>query len=41
MPYITQIIDFIDNHHFAPLDIRKTVEHLSWKIQMERVIDEA
>ena len=38
---IAQVIDFIDNYHFEPLDIRKTVEHLSWKIQMERVIDEA
>ena len=38
---ITQIIGFIDSHHFEPLDIRKTVEHLTWKIQMERVIDEA
>lgn len=38
---IQQIIDFVDTHHFMPSDIRKTVEHLSWKIQMKRVIDEA
>ena len=35
-----QILDFIDNHHFVPGDIRKTVEHLSWKIQMKQVVDQ-
>ena len=38
---IQQILDFLDQHHFEPSEIRKTVEHLSWKIQMKRVIDEA
>ncbi len=38
---IRQILDFIDQHHFQPQEIRKTVEHLSWKIQMKHVIDEA
>lgn len=38
---IQQILDFIDNHHYNPEEIRKTVENLSWKIQMQRVIDEA
>ena len=38
---IQQILDFIDQHRFSPMDIRKTVENLSWKIQMKRVIDEA
>ena len=38
---IPQILDFIDNHHFLPEEIRKTVERLSWKIQMQKVIDEA
>ena len=38
---IQQILDFLDNHHFEPSEIRKTVENLSWKIQMKRVIDEA
>ena len=38
---IQQIIDFIDHHHFQPEEIRKTVENLSWKIQMQKVIDEA
>ena len=35
------ILDFMDQHHFVPEDIRKTVEHLSWKIQMKKVVDEA
>ena len=38
---IQQILDFIDHHHFKPEEIRKTVENLSWKIQMQKVIDEA
>ena len=38
---IQKILDFLDNHHFEPSEIRKTVENLSWKIQMKRVIDEA
>ena len=38
---IPQILDFIDHHHFQPEEIRKTVEGLSWKIQMQKVIDEA
>mgnify|MGYP002859081967 CR=1 FL=1 len=36
---VQQILDFIDSHHFKPEEIRKTVEHLSWKIQMKHVID--
>ena len=38
---IQQILDYVDIHHFVPSEIRKTVEHLSWKVQMKRVIDEA
>ena len=38
---IQQILDFIDHNRFSPDEIRKTVENLSWKIQMKRVIDEA
>lgn len=38
---IQQIINFVDSNKFVPSEIRKTVEHLSWKIQMKRVIDEA
>lgn len=37
---IKQIIDFVDNHQFKPEDIRKTVEHLSWKNQMKKVIED-
>ena len=37
---IHRIISFIDSHQFNPADIRKTVEQLSWKIQMERVVEE-
>ena len=37
---IQDILDFIDRHNPNPLEIRKTVENLSWKIQMKRVIDE-
>jgi glycosyltransferase involved in cell wall biosynthesis len=35
---VPQILDCIDQNHFQPEEIRKTVEHLSWKIQMQRVI---
>ena len=38
---VQQILDFIDHHQFKPEDIRKTVEKLSWKNQMQIVIDEA
>lgn len=37
---IQQIIDFIDRFSMKPEDIRKTVEHLTWKIQMQRVVEE-
>lgn len=36
---IQQIIDFMDHFAMKPEEIRKTVEHLSWKIQMQRVLD--
>ncbi len=38
---VQQMVDFIDSHDFNPIKIRKTVEKLTWKIQMKRVIDEA
>lgn len=38
---IRQIVDFIEQRYFQPQDIRKTVENLSWKIQMRRVVEEA
>lgn len=37
---VGEIIYYIDNHDFNPTEIRKTVEHLSWKYQMEKVITE-
>jgi len=36
---IPQLLDFMDNFQMKPEDIRRTVEHLTWKIQMQRVID--
>ena len=37
---IRQIIDFIDAHDVNPTEIRNTVEHLSWRFQMEKVVRE-
>lgn len=37
---IQKIIDFIDNKQFSSREIRKTVEHLSWKNQMKYVIEQ-
>lgn len=36
---IQQIIDFINQFTMKPEDIRKTVEHLKWKIQMQLVVN--
>ena len=36
---IQQIIDFVDHFQMKPEEIRKTVEHLTWEKQMQRVID--
>jgi len=36
---ICQIIDFVDAFNMQAKDVRKTVEHLTWKIQMRCVID--
>lgn len=36
---IQQIIDFISHFMMSPTEIRKTVEHLTWRIQMQKVID--
>ena len=36
---IQQILDFINRFTMKPADIRKTVEHLSWKIQMQKVVE--
>lgn len=37
---IRQIIDFLDTHDINPTEIRNTVEHLSWRFQMEKVVKE-
>ena len=36
---IKQIIDFIGRCRMKPIEIRKTVEHLSWRFQMRKVIE--
>ena len=36
---IQRIIDFVDGFTMQPEDIRHTVEHLQWNIQMQRVVD--
>jgi glycosyltransferase involved in cell wall biosynthesis len=36
---IQRIFNFVDSSLFKPKDIRKTVQHLSWKIQMKKVVD--
>lgn len=36
---IQQIVDFMDGFSMEPEGIRHTVEHLTWKIQMQRVIE--
>jgi len=36
---IQQIVDFVDGFTMKPEEIRQTVEHLTWKIQMRRVVD--
>ena len=36
---IQRIVDFMSHFSMRPEDIRKTVEHLSWKIQMQQVVD--
>jgi glycosyltransferase involved in cell wall biosynthesis len=35
---VQQLFEFTDTHHFLPHEIRQTVEHLSWKEQMQQVI---
>jgi glycosyltransferase involved in cell wall biosynthesis len=36
---IQRIIDFMGHFSMKPEEIRRTVEHLTWKIQMQRVVD--
>ena len=35
---VEQMLAFIDSCSMQPADIRHTVEHLTWKIQMENVV---
>ena len=39
-PTYLEIINYIDTRNIDPADIRRTVEHLSWKYQMGKVITE-
>jgi len=36
---IQQIIDFLERFNMKPEEIRQSVEHLAWRIQMQKVID--
>lgn len=36
---IRSIVSFMDTFTMAPADIRRTVEHLAWKVQMQKVVD--
>ena len=36
---IQQILDFMEHFTMSPSEIRKTVEHLTWKIQMHKVVE--
>ena len=36
---VKQIIDFISRETGSPENIRKSIQHLSWKVQMEKVIN--
>lgn len=36
---IQQILDFLVYFNMKPEEIRRTVEHLTWKIQMQQVVD--
>ena len=37
---IQQIIDFMDHFTMKPAEIRMTVQHLTWKIQMQKVVSQ-
>ncbi len=36
---IARIVDFVENLKMTPQEIRRTVEHLSWKEQMQKVVE--
>lgn len=35
---IIRIVEFVEQLQMTPSDIRQTVEHLSWKVQMQKVV---
>jgi hypothetical protein len=35
---VNQIIEFLERFDLKPETIRKSVEHLTWRIQMQRVV---
>ena len=37
---VDKILSFIDKCNIDPVNIRKSVEHLTWKVQMEKVVDQ-
>lgn len=37
---IPSIIDFVESFSMQPIDIRRTVDHLRWKTQMQRVLND-
>lgn len=36
---ITRIVEFVEQLQMTPIEIRRTVEHLSWKVQMQKVVE--
>lgn len=36
---IERIVEFVEQMQMTPSEIRKTVEHLSWKVQMQKVVE--
>lgn len=36
---IQKIIDFVDRFTMQPMEIRESVKHLTWKIQMQKVVE--
>ena len=36
---LDEIVDFLENRHFEPEDIRRSIGHLTWSEQMKKVVD--
>ena len=36
---VQKIVDFIDGFKVQPMEVRNSVQHLTWKIQMQKVVD--